>query len=237
MRNIIAALVILLLLSAPVQAGDAAGWSGRITLGITDSSGNSDTSSANGDLQLELATESWKHALRARGRRVESDDVVTVERYRAGMQSDYNFTEYNYFFVTLDYEQDRPAGLRWRTSETVGYGRRLLKREGLSLDAEIGAGLRQTRAQDEERTRESDTIGRLASQLDWEMAEGRRFLQEVLVEDGKNNTYLESNSELRTNVVGNLYSQVSYTVKRNSDVPADTKKTDRYFALSLGYSF
>lgn len=232
MKKLIPALVMLLFAAESVSAAE---WEGRISVGITDSSGNTDTSSAHGEVDLRLETASWKHGLRARGRRVETDDAVTVERYRVGLQSDYNFTEYNYFFATLDYEQDRPAGLRWRTSEAVGYGRRLIKREGLSLDAEIGAGLRQSRAQDEER--ENDTIGRLASKLDWEMAEGRRFIQEVLVEDGKNNTYLESNSELRTNVVGNLYSQVSYTVKRNSDVPEDAENTDRYFALSLGYKF
>lgn len=225
--------MLVLLVNSPALASD---WSGRMLLGVTDSSGNTNTSSANGELDTQLQTTSWQHELRARGRRVKTDNQVTVERYRAGLKSDYNFTEYNYFYVTLDYEQDRPANVRWRTSETVGYGRRLVKRETLKLDVEVGAGLRQSKSH-AGRERENDTIGRLAMDLVWEMAEGREFSQQALVEDGKNNTYVESITALHTNLAGNVFSEVSYTVQRNSNVAAGIKNTDRYFSLTLGYEF
>lgn len=209
---------------------------GRATAGITDSSGNTDSSTYEAALDLGIEHGQWVHTLRSRGRRSETNGVVTVNRYRVSHKSDFNFTEFNYVFLALEYEQDRPAGVRWRTSETVGYGRRLIKRETLSLDVEVGAGVRQSKSQDT-REREDDVIGRFASHLAWEMAEGREFTQDVLVEDGRHNTYVESTTALHTNLVGNVFSEISYTVQRNSNAGAGTENTDRYFSLSLGYDF
>ena len=66
---------------------------------------------------------------------------------------------------------------------------------------------------------------------------GTDFEQSLSVNIGSSNTYSESISELRTNVVGDVALLVSYTIKNNSDVAPGTDKRDTYTAISLEYAF
>ncbi len=87
------------------------------------------------------------------------------------------------------------------------------------------------------RTREDDAIGRAFGKYQWALSETSTFIQTLKVESGAENTFTESVTELKLSVVGNLFAALSYTVKHNSDVPADTKKTDTFSAVNLSYAF
>ena len=49
------------------------------------------------------------------------------------------------------------------------------------------------------------------------------------------NTYWESVTRLRLDIVKDLKLAVGYTVQGNTDVDGDTEKTDRYTAITLDY--
>ena len=59
----------------------------------------------------------------------------------------------------------------------------------------------------------------------------------MVVESGSNNTYTESVSAVKANLVGDFALVLSYTIKQNSDVPAGSEKTDRLTAISIEYAF
>ena len=63
------------------------------------------------------------------------------------------------------------------------------------------------------------------------------FTQDLLLESGSENTYLESKTALSARLVGTLALVASYTIKSNSDVPLGTEKTDTLTALVLEYAF
>ena len=71
----------------------------------------------------------------------------------------------------------------------------------------------------------------------WHLSETSLFSQDLTIEAGDKNTYLESVTALSARLVGNLALVASYTIKNNSDVPSLTEKTDSYTALSLEYAF
>ena len=71
----------------------------------------------------------------------------------------------------------------------------------------------------------------------WHLSETSLFSQDLTIEAGDKNTYLESVTALSARLVGNLALVASYTIKNNSDVPPLTEKTDTYTALSLEYTF
>ena len=71
----------------------------------------------------------------------------------------------------------------------------------------------------------------------WTFSETADFRQDVSVESGDVNTYIESVSALSAKLLGNLALVASYTIKHNTDVPPLTEKTDTYTALSLAYKF
>jgi putative salt-induced outer membrane protein len=69
------------------------------------------------------------------------------------------------------------------------------------------------------------------------LSETATFTQDLAVESGSTNTYMESKTALSARLVRNLALVASYTIKSNSEVPVGTEKTDTFTALSLEYAF
>ena len=214
---------------------DADPLSGKLELGYLATSGNTETSSLNGKLGLVHEVRKWRHSLDAAVVQAEDSGVTTAERYQLGAKSDYKFNESDYLFITVNWEQDRFAGFEQRTSEAVGYGRRILKSERHDLDAELGAGARQTTPVLGPDVNES--ILRAAAKYQWRIAEGATFDQKLVVESGESNTYMESVSALAAKLIGSWSMKFSYTIKHNSDVAVGLEKTDSYTAVGIEYGF
>ncbi len=211
-------------------------WSGEIVFGFLSTSGNSDTRSLNGKLALDYTQDAWKNSFAATALGSSDEEGATAERYTVGDKLDYNFTEHDYVFAAVDWEKDLYAGIRERTAETVGYGRRVLTGPVHALDLEVGAGARQTEA-NVTGEKESELIGRLSGKYVWTLSESSSFKQTLKVENGESNTFTESVSELKLTIIGNLYALLSYTVRNSTDVPVGTEKTDTLTAVNLSYSF
>jgi putative salt-induced outer membrane protein len=218
----------------------AAGWSGEAALGYLSTSGNSYTASISAKLAVDYDARHWQNSFTASAVNTSDDDRTSAERYTASNKLDWNFDERNYAFGALEYEKDLFGGIRERTSETAGYGRRLLTGPVHELSLEAGLGARQTEAQGADGmrgARENDLIGRGFGEYKWKISETSAFAQALKIEAGSSNTFSESVTELKLAVVGGLFATLSYTVKHNSEVPAGTGRTDTYSAVSLSYKF
>lgn len=214
---------------------DSKAYEGSFELGYLATSGNTDTTSLNSKFTLQYEQEIWRHGFLLSAVRSTDADMLTAERYQAATKSDYKFSEHNYLFVTLNYDKDEFAGYERRTSEAVGYGRRILGGGNHVLDAEIGIGARQADLTDG--TEQDDQIWRLGAAYKWNISKTSNFSQVVAVESGDSNTYSESVTSVSANVLESLALKVSYTIKRNSEVPVGVENTDTYTSVSLLYSF
>lgn len=211
-------------------------WEANAALGWQSSSGNSDTTSLNADALVRLRTGRWRHRAEGSLARSSESGNTTTERYAAGAKTQFDFTQYNYVFAVLDYEEDRFGGIQQRFSETAGYGRRLLDSDTLKLDTEIGGGGRQTEFDEVTGTRkENALIARAALEFRWLISEATELSQTLRSESGGTNTFAESVTTLRSQITGHLYWKASFTLKHNSDVAADREQTDRFTAVSLQY--
>lgn len=217
-------------------------WSGEVSAGSVVTTGNSESSSINAKGEVVYESERWRNTLNGLALRTVStdaatgDDVTTAERYLLGNKTDFNFTDRDYAFLALEFEKDLVGPVRERTSETAGYGRKVLTGPEHLLEAELGAGARQTEAQGTAE-KENDLIGRLRVAYKWNFSETSYVGETVKVESGDSNTFSESVTELRLSLVEKLFALASYTVRTNSDVPAGTEKTDTITAISLGWTF
>jgi putative salt-induced outer membrane protein len=217
-------------------------WSGELSAGSTVTTGNSESSTINAKGELVYQSKIWRNTFNGNAIRTETtdpvtdEDVVTAERYLAGNKTDFNFTERDYAFLALEFEKDLVGPTRERTSETVGYGRKVLTGPAHLLEAELGAGARQTEEQGTG-MKDSDPIGRFRAAYKWNFSETSYFGETVKVESGDSNTTTESVSELRVSLIGKLFALGSYTVRSNTDVPVGTRKTDTITSLSLGWTF
>ena len=138
-------------------------------------------------------------------------------------------------FGRLDWRKDLFSAYDSQFSQTVGYGRRLIDSDRHKLNATIGAGARQSDLIDG--TSESETIFRGGMDYTWTLNGNAEFKQDLIVESGEENTYLESVTALSAKLVGNLALVASYTIKNNSEVLPGIEDTDTFTALSLEYTF
>lgn len=210
-------------------------WAGKAALGYLATSGNTESASLNSQFEIAYTQGKWTHILDATAIKSEENDQSTAEAYKLGWKSEYNFSEFDYLFGRAIWRKDLFSGYDQQFSQTVGYGRRLIETEKHHLSAEIGAGARQSTLRDG--SKENDTILRGGALYRWDMTETSQFTQELTVESGSTNTYLESITALRTRLLESLALVASYTVKNNSDVPVGIEKTDTYTALSIEYAF
>lgn len=227
------------ILAAPLLLCPAlshAAWKGEAAAGLLTTSGNSESESFNGKVLLDWIQAPWKNSFTATAINQGDEDGRTAERYAVGDKLDWNFSERDYLFAALDWEKDLFGGFRERTAETGGYGRHVLTGPVHVLDLELGAGARQTEEQDTG-DKDDEAIVRAGGKYKWKISDHSAFAQSVKVEYGKSNTFTESITELKLSVVGNLFASLSFTLRNNSDVPEDSKKTDTFTAVNLGYGF
>lgn len=236
---ILRTLVMMAALAAPVSlmAQDApeSPWAGKAKLGYLATSGNTETSTLNTGFEVGYTVGKWVHEFNAAAVRASEDDITTAEAYDAGWRSERKISDHDFLFGRLNWRKTRFGAFDTQFSQTVGYGRRLIDSDKHKLNAELGAGFRQS--EDQSGIEEDETIFRGGVYYKWLLSETADFRQDVTAEAGEENTYVESVTALSAKILGNLALVASYTVKHNTDVPPLTEKTDTYTALSLEYTF
>ena len=210
-------------------------WNGKVSLGYLATTGNAEAVSANAATEISYERGRWKHTLDASALGSQDDVDTTAEAYQLGWKTDLSLGEFDYVFVDLRWLKDKFSGYDQQTTESLGYGRRLINHPSHILNAEIGVGAKQAELRNGVSQDETIVLGLL--DYDWTITEASKLTQDIRVEAGDENTYLESVTALNTKVFGNLGLVVSYTVRNNSDVPAGTEQTDTFTAISLEYVF
>jgi putative salt-induced outer membrane protein len=210
-------------------------WAGKATLGYLATSGNTENSTLNTGVEVGYKVGKWEHIANASAINATESKTTTTEAYELGWKSELNLSDHDFLFGRVQWRKDRFGGYDTQMSETVGYGRRLIKTDKHLLNVEVGVGARQSELQNG--LKEDETIFRGGAYYTWKVSETAEFRQSLTTEAGSENTYLESKSALSAKVWGDIALVASYTVKHNTDVPALTDKTDTYTALSLEYAF
>ena len=210
-------------------------WSGKVSFGFLATSGNTENSNLNGNFEIAYTTGKWSHLLDAYAINASENNATTAEAYGAGWKSEWNLSEHNFLFGQLSYRNDRFSGFPTQFSQTVGYGRRIIDTVAHTLSAEVGAGARQSERADG--VDENDIILSGGLNYKWTISESANFTQDLAIEYGENNTYIESVSAVTARVVGALALVVSYTIRNNSDVLPGTVNADKFTALTLEYAF
>ncbi len=231
-------IVALLTVATPLLAAEEeedGPWAGKATLGFLATSGNTENSTLNSSFEIGYKAGRWQHLVDAAAINASENNMTTAEAYEVSWKSERNVSEHNFLFGLLHWRKDQFSGYDTQFSQSVGYGRRLINSEAHKLNAEIGAGVRQSRLIDG--SMEDETILRAGLSYRWKLAENAEFRQNFVLEFGAENTYRESATSLSASLIGNFALVASYTIKNNSVVPPLTQKTDTYTAVSLEYTF
>ena len=216
-------------------AEDTGPWSGKVLFGFLGTDGNTENSSLNTGFEVGYTTGKWSHLLDGLAINSSQEEETTAEAYQLGWKTEYNFSPRDYAFGRANWRKDRFSGYEQQLSQTLGYGRRLIDSAAHVLNAEVGVGARQLDLPDG--TDESDVILRAGLDYVWTLSETTQFSQDLVIESGDTNTYIESISALTAQLIGDIALVASYTIKNNSDVLPGLEKTDTWTAISLEYAF
>lgn len=211
------------------------GFFGSVSLGYLANTGNTDSASLNAKTSLGYVSLPWRHALMLRALTGSTNDQTTAREYEVAAQTDYIFGDRHYIFGAVNYNTNRFAGYDNRFSEVVGYGRRVIATPRHTLDLQLGLGGRQTEFVDG--TREDEGIVQFTGAYTWEFSKHANFSQRLRIEDGSTNTFTESTTALTANLTGDLALSLSFTARRNSNVPAGAVSTDTATLVSIIYGF
>nr|MBV6630010.1 DUF481 domain-containing protein [Oceanococcus sp. HetDA_MAG_MS8] len=258
LKNIVAgcgAVSVLVFTALGAQAAEAESqpnpWFGKVAAGLVATSGNAESRSQNAEYELRYGREDALWELSSRGAllqvrsevqntdadgEVRSDQQTTAENYRLDVRAERRVNEQNYVFAEAEYFKDLFASIRTSTTQTLGYGRRLLNTDTTSFDLELGAGARQQELQ-ATRDSEDEFVGQLTARLSWDPHERTSLTQRVTVQSGSENTVSESQTRIKFSVIGALWTQLGLDVRHNSQVSEGLESTDTRSSVSVLYEF
>lgn len=227
---------------------DSEGWKAEVEVGLLIRSGNTDSESWKGKLNLEREVNLWRHQgefdyYRQKTENLDGVSVVDADRFFASAQTNRKFEEgsNSSLFIYASYEDDRFSSYEYQSTLAAGYGNRYTWREGLFADFEVGPGYSYDKRRDNGET-EGDFIVRVAGRLNWNITDTSRFTQSLSSEVGDDNVRTRSVSALTANINSALAIRVSLTMTHNDTVFAQPsgrvpEKLDTETAFTVVYSF
>ena len=237
------------------QAEEPKTWDVTSEVGAIVTSGNTSTTTLKGGIKAKQHLENWHNEYKFDG--IYKEDEIendagerekerTNEKYSISAQGNYKLNEdHSHLFVYGSYDSDYFGAYRNEAVLSIGYGLRLLNRDNMYLNAEIGPGIKRFEEQkkfDENGVRlpietKNEEIGVAKLEYSWQISENARFTQLVAMEYGDTNTKTVSESALLTKINGSLQMKFAYNITHNSDVGEEKENTDTETSLTLVYSF
>lgn len=212
------------------------GLSGRAAFSYANARGNTDTLATTGEAEAVYNRgDGWVYDGRFGFVMREESNVTTEERYELRLTANYYWQPENYVFGRLDWRKDNYGAVEEEFVPSAGYGHVFVDNDKHSLRGELALGYRFADLQDG--SREEGVAVSSGVRYRWNITDATNLFQNLLVQWSSDNTLVESETGVSTNLVGNLSGRFTYRVRRNSDVPAGTDNSDFLTTIGLEYKF
>ncbi|HEU4846317.1 MAG TPA: DUF481 domain-containing protein [Burkholderiaceae bacterium] len=220
-------------------------WNTSAELGAIATSGNTVGASVTGKIDARQELEDWsnEYVVSAYFKEDENRDNSgqqvrerSAERYSASAKAAYKLLEEGEkLFVLGSHVADRFGAYTSYSTFGVGHGSRWYTDEDKTLDVEIGPGYFSGRRAGGQA--EKGVTIRGAAALKWQLSDAAVFSQNLSVERGTSNVHSLAESALRTKINSTMQMKAAFSVRNDTDVPADKKNTDTQTSVTLVYSF
>lgn len=228
------------------KASDESPWKSTAELGFIRTTGNTETQTTAVKADASYEVDKWRHSVHGEGYGQQSkadtgETIVSAERYQLSGKSDYKFSELDYMFGLLKLQKDRFSGYVYDHIVSLGYGRKIIKRDTMELDLEIGPGSRffkvEPTAGVADAGAESEAVLRLSGKYWWAITGNSKFTQDISTDIGETITSTQSVTGIQANINSTLALKFTYTVRHKTKVPTGNKKLDTETAMTLVYTF
>jgi len=219
-------------------------------LGFAAASGNSNTESFNGRLDLTYTDGgAWRHSASLFGLHSRSeytrtgddgsivrDTRTTANRYTVNANSAYLMDDRGTLNTALRHEEDDFGTYSRQQSLSLSYGNRVIENERAHLDLQVGPGYRRAYDTVDGRT-EASFIGRGLIDMRYALTDSTEIVNKLLVESGEYNTFAQNDLGVSVTMNSHLALKAGWQARHNSDVAEDIKKTDTLTTMNVVYRF
>jgi putative salt-induced outer membrane protein len=211
------------------------GWSGQGEAGGFISTGNTRNRGVAIGVSLAKESRSWKHSMRGIVDYQEDNGVASRERYFAGYEGNWKFTQRGFALLALSWERDKFTGFSSRFNQAIGIGYRLVDTPRLKLAVDGGPAFRQTRFI----TGLSDNslAARAGLNANWQISEALGFTQTATYYYDNSNNSLLSLSQLTAKLGSRFSGRFSVQFNNESNPPPGRQNSDTVTRASLVYNF
>ena len=225
---------------AKQKADSDSKWTRKVSLGISNSTGNTEEGAFAGEISVQRKTErdDWQAKF---GANFETENEKLDEReYDGLLRYAYNFGEEMkwYNFYKIEWSQDRFAGIDSRLVPAAGIGYWFSDTDDFKAMLEAAFGYEYTSLRSEEDQKQAVFVPR--GFLEKKLLDNLTFREDVTVYPSLENLddyRVESETSIITQLTEDLDLNVTFVVDHD-ETPADgEKKTDTKLITSVDYSF
>ncbi len=223
---------LVVLFITPAYAGD---WHGEGELGFTSTSGNTDSDSLNAKLGIGKNHGNWTHNGQVSLLKSSNNGDDSADRFVFTEKSEYKFAEKTFVYGRIRHEVDKFSGFDHQSILSFGLGHGFINNEKHTLEGSMGVGYSDLETDDGITTNSAIFDGEI--KYAYKISETSKFIQNLYVESGSDNTYSKSETYLHLVIIGALGAKIGFEVKNNTDVPVGIEKTDKVTTITLVYAF
>jgi putative salt-induced outer membrane protein len=221
------------------ESGIGVDWSGSVTLGVTDTSGNTETRDAYVEAGIRATAKYWRWTTNGRAKYTENSGVQTAGSWLANTRYDWFFLERQYLYGRASAQRDTFSGIKLRWTVGAGYGYKVIESDRTNL--ELRAGLDHVSTERVVPPNQDYLAIGWGIDFDYWFVEDRLqffFGQEGFADpQGDEGLVIRSQTGLRAPIFDALTANFQVNLDYNSDPGPGFKTTDRTYIVGLGYKF
>jgi len=217
-------------------------WKGNVTAGYTITRGNSETDTANVDVDMSRRGEKDRISLKGAylyGRQEDpatGEEKVTQDKWFASTKYDYFLDEKTYVFANGRLERNKIANLDNRLSVGAGAGYQWLESDAMNLSTEAGLGWLYENYDDEDSS-QSDVTAQLTYHIDRQLNEHVTALHDLSYYpalEELSSYFLTTQVELRASITKTVFASFKVVMDYDSTPARDANKTDLTYIFGIG---
>lgn len=216
-------------------------FAGDAELGATLTTGNTETTSVKGRLDMKHELGNWENQYLLEALYKEDTGDVTGKRYFGLIQADYKFNNQDYLFINANHEIDPFTGFDSTSTMSAGYGRKFIDDGKTLFNAEVGPGYKYKRLDTESAAAagydtEDSWVAHGVVNFETEITDSSKFKQ-MFVADYGDSFEGRSETSITANIIGALAMKFAVIVRYNDSPLDDKESTDTETNMTLLYSF
>ncbi|UCH49874.1 MAG: DUF481 domain-containing protein [Betaproteobacteria bacterium] len=211
--------------------------SGRINIGASSTSGNTNVDTTHGEAEVVARTDKNRVTLGGEVNRAETDGIETESNWLAYLKYDHFFSQRWYGFANASGENDDFKDIRLRTTFGLGAGYQWFDTEKTKLSFEIGVNYVNIDRIDSEDT--DYPAARWALDFLQKLFNSKTefFHRHALFSslDDSQNFFIRTRTGLRLPIVENLNTTIQYNYDYDDNPAPGRVKEDKAWLFTLGY--